>query len=49
MRILFFVAGQDGVGYYRMLLPSKMIQKQGLATTFMNPFHPDGRPFNDKK
>ena len=49
MRILFFVAGQDGVGYYRMLLPSKMIQKLGLAYTFMNPFDPTGKPWKDKK
>lgn len=42
-RVLFYCLHQDGVGYYRMAEPARMLQKLGLADVTMNPFSPTGK------
>jgi len=40
--IFFYITQQDGVGYYRMIKPAKMLEKLGLAKIIVNPFSPYG-------
>lgn len=43
MKVLFWILHQDGVGYYRMAEPARMINKLGLAKVITNPFDPQGK------
>ena len=43
MRIFFWILHQDGVGYYRLAEPARMINKLGLAEVITNPFDSQGR------
>jgi len=48
IRVLYFISGQDGVAWYRVYQPAKMINKLGLAKIWHNPFDPDRQRLKDK-
>lgn len=43
LRIFGYIVYQDGVGYYRMAEPLRVIKEQGLAEVITNPFSPYGK------
>jgi len=49
MKIMYFISGQDGVAWYRVYQPAKMINRLKLAKIWHNPFDPDKGKTKDKE